>query len=299
MKSSRISVYVALIADVLIAACKFIAAFISGSSAMLSEGIHSLIDSVNEILLLVGLHHSRKPADEDRPFGYGRELYFWSFIVSLLIFSLGGCITIYQGITKLKHPSGIEDLAWSYTVLAVSFVFNSASLFIAAKSFNKQRREDDFWEEVKQSKDPSSFLVLLEDAAGLLGVIIAFIAIWLQDITHNNNYDGIASILIGFILIAVSFVLVRENRSLLMGEPAGKETLKKIIALTEKDEAVAKVVKHYSIYMSPEEIILQLRIVFKGQQSVTEAVEAIERIKKNIQQKYPRIKQLFIEPAKQ
>jgi cation diffusion facilitator family transporter len=258
MKSNRFSVYAALIADIIIAVFKFIAAFISGSSAMLSEGIHSSIDSLNRVLLLVGMHCSRKPADERRPFGYGRELYFWSFIVSLLIFTLGGCITIYKGIIQLIHPSPIKDVTWNYIVLAVAFVFNAASLIIAAKTFNRQRREENFWEEVKQSKDPCSFVVLLEDAAGLPGVIVAFTGILLNQLLHDTIYDGIASVVIGTILIAISAVLLRESRSLLMGEPANKATLKKITELTEKDPAVAKVLKHYSTYMAPEEVVLQL-----------------------------------------
>jgi cation diffusion facilitator family transporter len=297
MPSSKSSVYTALIADGAIAVTKFIAAFISGSSAMMSEGVHSLIDTINEILLLAGMRKSRKPADENRPFGYGKELYFWSFIVSLLIFSLGGCISIYEGIIRLKQPHAPEDAELNYIVLAISFVFNSFSLITAYKAFNKQRREEEFWDAIIESKDPTTFVVLLEDAAGLLGVVVAFAGILFDNLYNNGVYDGIASVVIGAILIAVSFVLVKESRSLLMGEPAGKKTLKEIIKIAENDSSIEKVVRHYSMYMAPEEVVLQLRTVFKDDLTTKEITTAIKRVQAQIKKKFPRITQIFIEPA--
>jgi divalent metal cation (Fe/Co/Zn/Cd) transporter len=162
---------------------------------------------------------------------------------------------------------------------------------------NKQRREEDFWEAVKESKDPTTFVVLLEDAAGLLGVVVAFAGILLDSLFNNGVYDGVASIAIGAILIAVSFVLAKESRSLLMGEPAGKKTLKEIIKIAENDSSIEKVVHHYSMYMAPEEVVLQLRTVFKDDLTTKQITGAIERVEAQIKERFPRIKQIFIEPA--
>ena len=297
MVSSKFAIYIALIADLAIAIIKFIAAIITGSSAMTSEGVHSLVDTVNEILLLVGIKSSRKPADEHRPFGYGKELYFWSFIVSLLIFSLGGCISFYEGIIHLLHPELIENVLWNYVVLAIAFVFNTFSFIAAMKAFNKQRREQSFWEAVTVSKDPTTFVVLLEDAAGLLGVIVAFIGVYLGHSYNNPSFDGIASIVIGIILIAVSVLLVRESKALLMGEPASPKALNEIITITESDPVIQKVLRHYSMFMSPEEVVLQLTTVFKDDITAKEITKAIRRVEQKIQEKFPKVKQIFIEPA--
>jgi cation diffusion facilitator family transporter len=297
MASSKFAIYIALIADLAIAITKFIAAIITGSSAMMSEGIHSLVDTVNEILLLVGIKSSRKPADANRPFGYGKELYFWSFIVSLLIFSLGGCISFYEGIMHLRHPVPIENVLWSYIVLAIAFVFNTFSFIAAMKAFNKQRREENFWEAVAVSKDPTTFVVLFEDAAGLLGVVVAFIGVYLGHLYNNPFFDGIASIVIGIILIAISVLLVRESKGLLMGEPASEKALNEIIRITESDPSIEKVLRHYSMFMSPEEVVLQLSAVFKDDITAKEITKAIARIEGGIQERFPRVKQIFIEPA--
>jgi len=297
MASSKFAIYIALIADLAIAIIKFVAAIITGSSAMTSEGVHSLVDTVNEILLLVGIKSSRKPADEHRPFGYGKELYFWSFIVSLLIFSLGGCISFYEGVIHLLHPELIENVLWNYIVLAIAFVFNIFSFIAAMKAFNKQRREENFWEAVTVSKDPTTFVVLFEDAAGLLGVIVAFLGVYFGHMYKDPSFDGIASIVIGIILIAISVLLVRESKGLLMGEPASPKALNEIIGITESDPSIQKVLRHYSMFMSPEEVVLQLTTVFKDDTTAKEITKAIGRVEKKIQERFPRVKQIFIEPA--
>ncbi|HEY2726023.1 MAG TPA: cation diffusion facilitator family transporter [Parafilimonas sp.] len=296
MATTKFIVYTALIADLAIAATKFVAAFITGSSAMMSEAVHSLVDSFNEILLLAGIKFSSKPADEKRPFGYGKELYFWSFIVSLLIFSLGGCISIYEGIMQLKHPVAIEHALWIYIVLAISFLFNGFSLIAAIKNFNRIRTQDEFWDEIKKSKDPTGFVVLLEDAAGLLGVLVAFVGVFIDERYKTGYADGIASVIIGAILIAVSVLLVKESRSLLMGEPASKKTLHEIMKIAEGDSSVIKVLRHYSMYMAPEEVVLQLSVAFKNNVSAKQLTAAINQIEEKIKKRFPRIKQIFIQP---
>ncbi|HTB52190.1 MAG TPA: cation diffusion facilitator family transporter [Ferruginibacter sp.] len=297
MNATKVSIYIALAADLAIAATKFFAAAVTGSAAMLSEGVHSVIDSVNEVLLLLGLRISKKPADEERPFGYGKELYFWSFIVSMFIFILGGGITLYEGITRLIYPQLITNVWWSYIVLAIAFVFNFFSAIPAFKAFNAQRRDQPFWKSFTESKDPSTFVVLFEDIAGLLGIVVAFLGIYLGSHFNNLYADGIASILIGIILFSFSFFLLRESHSLLMGETVTKETVADIIVLTESDNAVVKVMHHFSMYMAPEEVLLQIKACFHDSLTTQELLDSIARIKKTIQQKYPRIKQIFIEPV--
>ncbi len=294
---SRGFIYAALASDLAIAVTKFIAAAITGSSAMVSEGIHSIVDSVNQVLLLVGIKKSKKKADEERPFGYGKELYFWSFIVSLLIFSVGGCISFYEGILHFKKPAADTDQTWNYIVLAVAFLFTAVSAIITLRKFNKQRGDLGFFGAITESKDPSVFIVLLGDIGDLLGLVVAFLGVYLGHLLHNRYYDGIASMIIGVFLIAISLLLVRESRSLLMGETASKKTLRKIISLTEADPSIVKVKRHFSMYMAPEEVVLQLIAVFKKDLTTQQITEAIHRISKTIQEKFPRIRQIFIEPA--
>jgi cation diffusion facilitator family transporter len=295
---SRAVVYISLATDILIAVSKFIAASFSHSSAMISEGIHSIIDAVSQLLLILGFVKASKPPDDKRPFGYGRELYFWSFIVSLLIFVLGGCISFYQGIIKIRKNGPVHDNAMmDYIVLAIAILFNTISLLAALKTFNKQRGDVPFWKAVKLTKDPSTIIVLLGDVGDILGLIVAFVGVLLRELTHDSYYDGFASIVIGVILVSVSAILVRESKSLLMGESIGKKTLREIIALAEKDESVVKVKKNFSIYMAPEDVLLQLNAVFKRDLTTQQLTASITRISEQIKQDFPKVKQVFIEPV--
>ncbi len=294
---SKAFLYVSLAVDVLIAISKFIAAAVTGSSSMIAEGVHSVIDASSQLLLLWGIKTSRRLADEARPFGYGKELYFWSFIVSLVIFILGGCISFYEGLMRLKRPELNQDQNWNYIILAIAFVFTIVSLISALRVFNKQRGNTPFFEAVTRSKDPSTFIVLLGDVGDVIGLVIAFVGVFLGHYFNNPYYDGIASMAIGVVMIAISMLLVRESKSLLMGEIPGKKTLRRVVAIAEADNAVVKIKKHYSMYMAPEEILLQLNTVFKEGLTTHQITDAIERITKTIQVEFPRIKQIFIEPV--
>ncbi|HAL81728.1 MAG TPA: cation transporter [Mucilaginibacter sp.] len=295
---SRLFLYVSLAVDISIAVSKFIAAAVTGSSSMISEGIHSVIDASSQLLLLWGIKISKRQADAERPFGYGRELYFWSFIVSLVIFIIGGCISFYQGFMRMKQPEFEGNQIWNYAILMIAFLFTMVSMAASLKAFNKQRgRHVSFWNAVTQSKDPSTFIVLLGDLGDMLGLVIAFLGVYLGHLFHNPYYDGIASMAIGAMMIAISMLLVRESKSLLMGETPNRKTIRKIVALAQADEAVKKVKKHYSMYLAPEEIILQLNTVFKPDLTTRQITDAIERITKTIQAEFPRIKQIFIEPV--
>ncbi len=294
---SRSFLFVALTVDILIALSKFIAAAFTGSSSMLSEGIHSVIDAISQLMLIWGVKSSKRAPDEIRPFGYGKELYFWSFMVSLVIFILGGCISFYEGLKQLNKPEFNQSQTWNYVILAIAFVFNTVSLVTALKAFSIQRGRKPFLQEITDSKDPSIFIALLGDLGDLICLVVAFIGVYLGHLFNNPYYDGVASMAIGAIMILISLLLVRESKSLLMGEPTSRRTLRKVITLAEADSAVIKVKKHFSTYMGPEEILLQLNTVFKDNLTTKEITDSIERITKNIKTQFPRMKQIFIEPV--
>jgi cation diffusion facilitator family transporter len=293
---SKPLILVALAIDILIVITKFIAAAITGSSAMLSEGIHSVIDATSQLLLLLGMKKSNKRADQRRPFGYGRELFFWSFIVSLIIFIVGGCVSCYEGIIRLKEPPSTGSPTINYIVLGVSFVFICIPAVTALRSFNKERGKEHFWKAFRESRNPSIFITLLSDIGDLTGILIAFAGVYLSHRFQDPVYDGVASILIGIVLIIISIMLVMESKSLLMGESVSRKTMQQIIALAETDPAVLKVKKHFSIYLAPEEIVLQMIIGFKRNLTAHEITVSISRLNGQIKQAFPRIKQIFIEP---
>ena len=296
MQKSYLSIYSALVANLLIAITKFIAGSISNSSAVISEGIHSMVDTVNELLLLWGIKQSNKPRDAARPFGYGRELFFWSFIVSILIFGLGGGISIYQGIIHMLHPEPLQDPYWNYVVLITSLIFEGISLIIAAVAFNKLRKGQSWWQAVIDSKDPADFLVLFEDGAAVIGLLIVLVCVWLGHHYHVEYLDGLASLLVGLLLVGVSLVLARESRSLLMGEGVTKLTKQKIVTITQADTGAEKVLRLFSIYMGANEILLMMDVQFNASLKMTEIHSAIDRIKDAIQKEIPKVKYLIIQP---
>jgi len=296
MKSKRV-VYVALISDLAIAVTKFTAATVTGSSAMISEGIHSVIDTISQVLLLWGIRKSKKRPDEKRPFGYGKELYFWSFMVSLIIFILGGCISFYEGFVRVTHPFTHDNQWWNYLVLGIALLFTAVSGVNSLRVFNRQRGDTPFWQAIRESRDPAVFIVLLGDVGDLLGLLVALAGILATNLMHDPVYDGIASMIIGLVLLAISIVLVRESWSLLMGEATSRKTVHQVIKLAEGDVAVVKIQKHFSMYLAPEEIVLQLLTVFKKTLTAVQITEAIARISERIREEYPRFKQIFIEPV--
>ncbi|MBK0379432.1 cation diffusion facilitator family transporter [Mucilaginibacter segetis] len=296
MATSKKSIYSALLANLLIAITKFIAGGISNSAAMVSEGVHSLVDTVNELLLLLGLHKSKKQPDPQHPFGYGKELYFWSFIVSILIFGLGGGISIYQGVTHILHPEELGDPTINYIVLGLSIIFEGTSLIIAFKHFNKERGDTALWDAVIKSKDPSSFLVLFEDAAAVIGLIIVMICIYLGQKFKLPYLDGVASLLVGLLLVFVSAILARESRSLLMGEGISSETKKTITALIEKDSDVVKVMHILSTYQSPNEVVLMLIIAFEQDRDTENINIAIDRIRALVRKEFKLVRFVLVQP---
>lgn len=294
---SRFFLWVSLGVDLTIALSKFTASFFTKSSSMVAEGIHSVIDAVSQLLLIWGVKASKRKADEERPFGHGRDLYFWSFIVSLVIFSVGGCISIYEGVLSLKKSELEGSATLSYAILVIAFVFNLISMFTALKAFKKQKKHEGFWKSVFRTKDPTTIIVLLGDFGDLVGLVIAFVGIYLSRRYHNSHYDAAASIIIGSVLVVISAILIKVSQQLLVGTTTSRKNLKKVVDIAEADEAIEKIKRHFSTYMSPEEILLQLNAIFKKDLTTEEITDAIGRITKNIQKEFPLMKQIFITPV--
>ncbi|WP_333863755.1 cation diffusion facilitator family transporter [Sphingobacterium sp.] len=296
MNNNKKSIYSALAANLLIALTKFIAGSFTNSSSMISEGIHSTVDTANQLLILYGLRRSKKAPDKSHPFGYGKELYFWSFVVSILIFGLGGALSIYQGIAHMRQPELMGDPFWNYIVLILSLIFEGTSFVIAVKAFNKTRNGLGWWDTIIKSKDPSSFLVVFEDGAAVAGLIIVMILMALSHSLKIPELDGLASIIVGLLLVFVSFILARESRSLLMGEGIASETRNKIAALVEQDICVLKTKNILSTYQSPEDVILMLIIDFKDDLDTEDITMAISRIRTSIKNEFKFIHYVIIQP---
>lgn len=296
MNNNKTSIYSALAANLLIALTKFIAGAFTNSSSMISEGIHSTVDTANQLLILYGLKRSRKPPDQSHPFGYGKELYFWSFVVSILIFGLGGALSIYQGILHMIEPELMKDPFWNYIVLVVSLVFEGSSFVIALREFNRTRNGMGWWDAIIKSKDPSSFLVLFEDGAAVAGLIIVMILMRLSHTFQMPQLDGLASIIVGLLLVFVSLILARESRSLLMGEGIARETRLKIAQLAERDTTVVKTKNILSTYQSPEEVVLMLIIDFKDDLDTEDITDAIQRIRQDIKDEFKFVRYVIIQP---
>jgi len=289
------AIFAAIAGNLLIAATKFTASYFTGSSAMLSEGIHSVVDTGNGVLMLVGVRKSKKPADEEHPFGHGRELYFWSLVVAFSIFAVGGGISIYGGILHLMSPEPVRDALWNYSVLGASAIFEGITWLFGWKAFDKVRRGKPVIEAMQASKDPTSFTVLLEDSAALSGLLIAFLGVFLSQQFGIIYFDGTASILIGILLCSVALFLGAESKSLLIGESVAPETIEGIREIAESEKDVEKALKILTIYIGPDDVAATLELKFKRDISAAELRRAVRRIELAIKEKYPRIKNVFYE----
>jgi cation diffusion facilitator family transporter len=290
---SRIAIYAAILGNIAIAFTKFIAAYFSGSSVMLSEGIHSLVDTGNGGLLLLGLHTSRKPPDLTHPFGHGKELYFWSLIVAITIFALGGGLSIYEGVTHLGQPEPLHDPFWNYVVLASAFVFESISWIFGWRAFRKVKAKQSILEAIHKSKDPTTFMVVFEDSGALLGLAIAFGGVFLGQQLHNPYLDGAASIVIGLMLSSMSLFLAYESKGLLIGEGVDAETLRRLRTVVSADPAVEQVNRHLTMYFGPQEVMLVLELKFRDELSAKEIRRAVARVQNTVQKEYPEITRIF------
>ncbi len=292
-------VIAAMLGNLVIAAAKFTAAVFTGSSAMLSEGIHSVVDTGNQGLLLVGDRRSRKPPDELHPFGYGRELYFWSLVVAIVLFGLGGGLSLYEGITHLRHPVEQRDPLWNYVVLVVAFAAEGASLSVALREFRRRWAATPLWRGFRASKDPRIFVPLAEDVAALLGLTVALLGVFLTRRLAMPVCDALSSILIGLILGAVALILAGETRGLLVGEPADPRIVRRIHAAAAEDPVVRGVRQVLTIHASPDQIFLNLAVYFRRDQSVDQVAAAVERLKRRVKDIDPRIMRIFVEVESQ
>jgi cation diffusion facilitator family transporter len=297
MAESTTAVYGAIAANVAIAVTKFVVAGITGSSAMLSEGIHSLVDTGNGALLLVGLRRSQRPSTEEHPFGHGKELYFWSLIVAVLIFGLGGGVSLYQGILHMIEPPTLKDPLWNYVVLACAAVFEGISFAIAWRQFAKQRGDTPLWQALRASKDPANYTVLAEDFAALAGLGIAAAGVFASERLQMPRLDGAASALIGVLLAAVATLLIRESRGLLVGEGIKPETADAIRAIVRAEPGVRDVGAVLSMYIGAEEVLVTLDVLFDPATPAGDTAAAIHRIEHQIRERFPKIRRIYIEGA--
>jgi len=293
--SSNKAIWGAIIANSAIAVSKFIAAFFTGSSSMLSEGIHSLVDTGNGALLLFGIKRSRKPADDEHPYGYGNEIYFWSFIVAVLIFALGGGIALYEGIEHLLHPKELKNVEWNYVVLIAAIIFEGASLRIALQEFSKTRGDNSFIKELIDTKDSSTAAVVIEDTAALLGLVIALFSVFLGHITGIVYFDGAGSVLIGLLLIGVSFFFAVECKSLLIGEGLLEKDILKINQILSSNKHVTAYKRPLSLYFGPQEVLVNLDVDFEDNLTADILEETIDVIEHEIKTQIPSINRIFIE----
>ncbi len=293
--ASKKVIYAALVGNSLIAITKFVAAVITGSSAMMSEGIHSMVDTGNQILLLHGLARSKRPADAQYPFGHGKEVYFWSFVVAILIFAVGAGVSIYEGLHQIVAPSAIERPMINYVVLGLAMIFEGAAWYFAFSEFTKTKGPWGYIEAVQRGKDPTMFVVLFEDSAAMLGLIIAFAGIALSQVTGNTVFDGLASVIIGLILAGTAIWLAWETKSLLIGESANERVINGIRRIVAGHPVVEHVNEVLTMHMGPDFILLNLSVDFMDDATAGDIEVAVARMDNEIKQQYPEVQRIFIE----
>ncbi len=292
---SKKVIIAALIGNSLIAVTKFVASFLTGSSAMLSEGIHSVVDSGNQVLLLLGLKRSRKSADRYHPFGHGKEVYFWSFVVAIIIFGVGAGVSIYEGIHSVMDPNPVKSPMTNYVVLGLAMIFEAGAWYFAWKEFNKNKQGRGYLEAVRKEKDPTTFVVLFEDTAAMLGLLVAFIGILLGHITGNPVYDGTASIMIGLILALTAAWLAYETKGLLIGESANREIVDGIRQLVTNHPEVKRVNEVLTLHMGPDFILLNISVDYDDRLDAERIETITASLTQNIKERFPRIKRVFME----
>ena len=293
--SSKKVIFAALAGNSLIAITKFIASYITGSSAMLSEGIHSLVDTGNQGLLLYGMKQAEKPASAEFPFGHGKEIYFWSFVVAILVFALGAGVSLYGGIKHIMHPAEIANPLVNYIVLSLAMVFEGAAFFFALKEFKKVKGQLTYFEALKQGKDPSIFVVLFEDGAALLGLVVALIGVFLAERTGIAMFDGIASVVIGVILAVTATFLAIETKGLLIGESADPEIVKAIHAMVDEIDPIERTNEVLTMHMGPNYILVNVSADFAPAASSDEVEGSIAELDKRIKKRFSNVKRIFVE----
>jgi len=295
---ANIVIYAALAANLGIAVAKFVAAAISGSSSMLTEGVHSLVDTGNQGLLLYGQYRAKRAPDSDHPFGYGRELYFWAFIVAILIFGLGAGVSVYEGWRHIAEPEALRDPLINYVVLAIAFALEGTSWWIAMRAFAKSKGGHGWWQAIRDSKNPSGFIVLFEDSAALAGLVVAAAGVWASHHWGDPRIDGWASIVIGVILAGVAMLLARESKGLLIGERANPDMVAAIRALLEAEPCITHVNHVRTIHTAPDRVFVAVSADFADALPMGEAETLIERLEQRLKAQEPKLSSIYIRPEK-
>jgi len=295
--STRV-VNAALLGNVLVALTKFAAAAITSSSAMLSEAVHSLVDSGNELLLLYGLRRAARPADAAHPFGHGRELYFWSFIVALVVFALGACASIFQGIRHVQSPVAMTNPEVNYVVLGLALVFEGSSWWVAFREFRRSKGEAGYFEAVRQSKDPTTFTILAEDSGAIVGILIAVAGIVATEVSHRPVFDGIASIAIGILLAAIATILARETKGLLIGEPARSELVSSICAMAREQPGIEHSNGLFTVHIGPRQVVAALSAAFTDTLPASEVEAIVAALEERVRKAHPEVVSVLVKPQR-
>ncbi len=290
------AVIAALLANLTIAAAKFAGFAVTGSSSMLSEGVHSVADSGNQGLLLLGGRRAKKAANEGHPFGYGRERYFWSFVVALVLFSLGGLFALYEGIHKLEHPEPIESPEWAFAILGFALLAEGLSFRTALKESRKVKGEAGYWQFIRRAKAPELPVVILEDFGALVGLVLATAGITASVVTDDGRWDGYGSIAIGVLLVVIAAVLVVEMKSLLIGEGASRKDVEAIRAAIEIDPDVMAIIHLRTEHLGPDELLVGTKVEFQHELTMAEVAGAIDRVERSIRAGVPAARIIFVEP---
>jgi cation diffusion facilitator family transporter len=295
---ANIVLFGALAANLGIAVAKFVAAAITGSSSMLTEGVHSVVDSGNQLLLLYGQKRAQRPPDAARPFGYGRELYFWSFVVAILIFAVGAGVSIYEGYLHIIEPEPLSDPLVNYVVLGIATLLEGSSWGIAVREFNKTRGDTGWWQAIHRSKDPAGFIVLFEDSAALVGLVVAAIGVWASHWFDDPRLDGYASIVIGLILAAVAVVLARESKGLLIGERADPAVVARVRAMVETVPEITAVNHVRTIHTGPQSVFVAISADFDDSLTMGAGEALIETLEAALRAEMPELSSIYIRPEK-
>jgi len=294
--TSTRTLVVALLANLGIAVSKFFAAWITGSSAMLTEGVHSVVDSTNQLLLMWGRRAAKRPPDKLHPFGYGRELYFWSFVVAVLVFSLGAGVSIYEGIIHIAHPEPAVSPVIAYAVLLVAFLLEGWSTLEAFNDFKKAKGRTGWFKAIRTSKDPPAFIVLLENGAAMAGIVAAAVGLLLSQLTHNPFYDGAASVVIGIILGFTALLLAYESKGLLIGESADPVLVERLRDLACDQPGVVGVGDVLTLHSSPDQVTVMMNVDFRDSILAGEVERVVCKIEDEARERWPQVKRLFVRP---
>lgn len=297
MASNKIVVYAAFVANAAIAVGKFTGAWITGSSAMVSEGIHSVVDSFNQLLLLYGMRASKRPPDKRHPFGYSAEIYFWAFVVAILIFAVGAGLSLYEGYLQIRDPHEITNATVNYIILGVALIIELGAWYIAFRAVQRERGDMGFVEAVRRSKDPAVFTVLLEDTAACLGLVIALFGVFMADVYGLAVFDGIASLAIGVLLALIALFLAYETKALLIGEAARPNVVSEIRDEIRSNSEIQRCLELNTMHLGPAHIMVAVLAEFRADMTTSEIERAIVNLEKSIRDRFPSVKTISVEPA--